>query len=272
MSDIKDTTEWGIINKLEAQYIEKTLKIELRMNKFSIQPQWTPEQDATCECDNDSCDVCEWFLLQSKRYRLQKAYNKIQDLEKQAIAERSKKLCFYTISPRPEVKLQEFQETMGRFLKKKYLQEVDVLWCYEQRGETLHEAGKGLHAHILFKKPMGKNTQPSMLQNEAFNTFKGLYKLSSKKHEEAIKTSAYKTYIMKYYPEKIDYMKGNKYINAEDKQAKLPIDEIFREINALEPLYTQKAGTTFQEPTILSGECHGFCSCGVCALCHPLGA
>ncbi len=249
--NISEGTYANIIDKMKHEYTIKTLKIELSMNKYNTRPVWLTTSHSmyadACICDDDTCDACELYALHHKRHQLQLAYNKIHDLEKQAIAERSKKLCFYTISPRPEVKLQELQETMVRFLKKKYLQEVDVLWCYEQRGETLHEAGKGLHMHILFKKPMGKNTQPSMLQNEAFNTFKGLYKLSSKKHEDAIKTSAYKTYIMKYYPEKIEYMKGNKYINAEDKQNKLPIDKIFREINDLKELYTQKAGTTFKD-------------------------
>lgn len=243
MSNIENTTEWGIINKLEAQQIEKTLKINLKMNKYKTRP------DPCCEDyeyhqsghSHRSGDVWELFLLNQKRHKLQMSYNKLKETEKQAIAERSKKICFFTINPCKEHTIQTLQATMVNFLKKKYLQEVDVMWTFEQRGETPEDAGRGLHIHILFKKPSGKNTQPSMIINETFNTFKNLYGSLSPNSRTAILASAYKIYPIEFYNEKLEYMKGNKYINAEDKQQKLKIDTIFRQINNLQLIYKQDA-------------------------------
>jgi len=62
---------------------------------------------------------------------------------------------FLTINPNPLITLKEFISVITKMMSKPWIEEY--LYCYEQRGETEAECGKGFHFHAIIRKPSNKS-------------------------------------------------------------------------------------------------------------------
>ena len=65
------------------------------------------------------------------------------------------KYLFLTINPNPHITLKEFIVATTKMMSKPWI--AKYLYCYEQRGETEEECGKGFHFHAIIEKPDGKS-------------------------------------------------------------------------------------------------------------------
>lgn len=64
------------------------------------------------------------------------------------------KYIFLTINPNPRITLKDFVYTCDKMMSKTWM--TNYLYCYEQRGETPEECGKGYHFHAIIEKPSNK--------------------------------------------------------------------------------------------------------------------
>lgn len=76
-------------------------------------------------------------------------------LAEQAVKKEKYKYLFLTINPNPHITLKEFIVSTTKMMSKPWM--TKYLYCYEQRGETEAECGKGFHFHAIIEKPDGKS-------------------------------------------------------------------------------------------------------------------
>ncbi len=223
------------IKSLNKQYLAKTLKLEFAMGKYRACPTLTQAVEV---------NSLEWDIqnYNTALHSAQKSYDQAEATKKQWLLIKSRKICFFTINPSTKHTMTELKLCLTKFLAKKWLQDTIIYYAFEQRGETLEDCGKGFHLHILFHKPTGKNTQPTMLINQTYNTFKSLYDNPKETAIKQIKKTAYKIYIPEFYEEKLAYICGDKW--DEDKLLKTTLDKTFRENNNLRLYYKIKNGET----------------------------
>lgn len=164
---------------------------------------------------------------------LQKLFNKNLELDDRIYAKKNTNAYgFFTYNFKPEITLGQAIVMMKDIINKKWLQNNEYYYCYEQRGTSIETMGDGLHVHLLFKKPDGKS--PQHCKNECWNVFKKFCDLEPKlifeKH-------------FKFIPEcwkadKIDYISGTKNKDPDgSKTVKVKFDKIYREKNNLKELY-----------------------------------
>lgn len=157
-----------------------------------------------------------------------KKIEKLKELHKSKI-ELSQNFYFLTINPdTSKVSLQTFLKTIEKAISKKWI--TYYIYVIEQRGETLEEAGKGYHTHIIFNK--GK--KHSEVIREMSNSFKKMCDVSN-----------YHLFNLKRIGDeeknrKIEYITGQK--ADEEKHLKQSIDKIFREKEKLKSYYILEDG------------------------------
>lgn len=135
-----------------------------------------------------------------------------------------------TVSPRPDVSLQDFHKAIKKYVSKKPI--TSYLYVIEQRGETVEDI-HGFHSHILITH---KYTRPSDLQREAISTFKNVCNCEPDKNSHWF-------HILNILPNDTDedverrkeYILGTK--KDDTKQQKQEIDKIFRLQNNLLDFY-----------------------------------
>lgn len=136
-------------------------------------------------------------------------------------------LFWVTVNPKPEVKLDDFLSKLSKASSKVWIKN----WYYniEQRGETLENAGQGLHSHFLIIP--NKYKRISQVRDEFRSTFKGMIG-----NPRCIDV---KSYPLNLFQDKLDYLEGKKW--DDDKQTKIAVDNYFREKNKLLLLYKNGA-------------------------------
>jgi len=165
-------------------------------------------------------DICRKMSLEIWERQTQERYAYLA-------AQQTQKLdyLFLTINPNPLITLNEFISVITKMMSKVWLEEY--LYCYEQRGETEGECGKGFHFHAIIKKPTNKIH--SHIQRE-FET--SANKLCDSK---CIKFFNLKRISEKEKNRKIEYIIGRK--ADPSKWAKQDMDIPFRERHGLLSYY-----------------------------------
>jgi len=103
----------------------------------------------------DSPEVAE----AKKRIAISKAYAELTKL--QTITTNH---IFLTINSPPDIDFLNFQKHINKLINKKWISKY--LLCYEQRGETHEEQGRGFHAHILIEHTPKKPCEIKREENE----------------------------------------------------------------------------------------------------------
>ncbi len=131
---------------------------------------------------------------------------------------------FFTVNARPEIRLQDLEQSFHKAMKKKWITEYHAV--FEQRSELEANMGEGPHIHIL----VNRGTEPSKARKELKNSFKNvcdidnpsIFNIQWRKDSGVVKA--------------LDYIKGLK--KDSDKDKKMVIDKLWREKNSLQNIYT----------------------------------
>lgn len=135
------------------------------------------------------------------------------------------KYIFLTINPNPRITLKDFVSTCDKMMSKTWM--TNYLYCYEQRGETPEECGKGYHFHAIIEKPTTK-------------AYSHIVREMATSASKLCDTSEYHFYNLKNISDeekerKIIYITGRKADPA--KWAKQDMDIPFRLKNGLKSCY-----------------------------------
>lgn len=134
--------------------------------------------------------------------------------------------CWLTINPPSTVKLDKFQDLITKYVNRKIVGQY--LYVLEQRGKTLHEMGKGFHAHLLVERNL--DYIPSQFLRNSRNTFKRILNVKN----EALFCPYWLDH--RYYKDKVKYILGAK--TGEGKDVKQTVDIVWREDYGIQPYYT----------------------------------
>lgn len=131
--------------------------------------------------------------------------------------------AFITVNPKPEIELETFLKKLDIYVNRQICQKF--IYVVEQRGETLEECGRGLHAHILVERNL--NYKPCKFIQNTKNTFKNLVGNDKHIHIQICGED--------YKNDKIIYITGkNKDVT---KSLKQDYDIIFRKNNNIPEYY-----------------------------------
>lgn len=148
------------------------------------------------------------------------------ELREKMAEEHNNKYMFFTINPRPSVKLEDFLKVTAKAVTKTCF--TDYLYVIEQRGTNSATAGKGFHAHILVKRNL--KYKPCKCRDNMSNTF---FKMCNVKAKHLFNVKYLNT---EWANDKISYMQhGGK--TEDGKDIKQDIDIWWREKNNLLPYY-----------------------------------
>lgn len=164
-------------------------------------------------------------MLGNKWIDIRKHENELKGkLKEQLAVEHNNGYCFVTINPKDGVNLQDFIEKVHKYVQRNMFRKSR--YVFEQRGKTREEAGKGFHAHILFKRNL--DYKPSKIRVNSLNTWKTMCSCSDS-------TFNVKHIGEDFAKDKDEYMTGVK--TGEDKDLKQAIDIVWREQNNIESVY-----------------------------------
>lgn len=136
------------------------------------------------------------------------------------------KYMFFTINPKPSVKLEDFIKVLAKSATKTCF--TDYLYVIEQRGNNSATAGNGFHAHMLFKRNL--NYKPCKCKKNMQGTF---LKMCDVKKEALFNVKYLNT---EWANDKVKYMShGGK--TEDGKDIKQDIDIWWREKNDILPYY-----------------------------------
>lgn len=135
----------------------------------------------------------------------------------------SKFIYFVTINPKEE-ELEEFVDRVHVVVKtSSYIQ--NCAYCFEQRGKTIDDMGKGYHCHMVFDYRNGNN--PSQIRTNLFQRFKKF--CASKYHIDVRK------YTADFRADKLKYMAGDKWDT--DKSYAVELNKVWRQKEELDDIY-----------------------------------
>ncbi len=149
-----------------------------------------------------------------------------EELKKKMAEEHNNKYMFFTINPKPSVKLEDFRKVLKKSVTKTCF--TDYLYVLEQRGINSATAGKGFHAHILVKRNLAY--KPFKCKKNMQNTFSKMCDVS----KEALFNVKYLN--TEWAVDKVNYIStGGK--TGEGKEVKQNIDVWWRQKKNIEPYY-----------------------------------
>lgn len=133
---------------------------------------------------------------------------------------------FLTINP-PDNKLtpHELLKICKKAMSRKFIEKYHFV--IEQRGMTIDENGKGMHAHLLFSRNI--NYKPAIIKRDLKNTFKKCYNKINDSNFNFKKCGK------EFYEARLSYIKGNK--TGDSKTEKMTIDDHFRKKFKLKTIY-----------------------------------
>ncbi len=148
-------------------------------------------------------------------------------IKEQLAVEHNNGYCFITISPKDGTNFDEFKEKVSKYVQRQMFRKFR--YVFEQRGKTESEAGKGFHAHILFKRNL--DYKPSKIRVNSLNTWKNMCSCTEN-------TFNVKHIGEEFAKDKDEYMTGVK--TGEGKDEKQAIDIIWRKANNIESVYGEE--------------------------------
>lgn len=165
---------------------------------------------------------------------MQLNYDKMKLLEQELSDKRktksSNKWIFATFNFNTENQnIDSAMKFKDKLLSKKSMEEY--AYCYEQRGDTLEQVGKGLHMHFLINR---KDKKPSEWTRELWSAFKNYTGFK----EEDWNNPKYRMCCFvpeSWAKEKIQYMSGLKW--DDNKKIKCEMDVVMRAKYGLELIY-----------------------------------
>lgn len=137
-------------------------------------------------------------------------------------------IYWITVNPMPEAKLDIILKSLQNFTNRKAVR--DYHYTIEQRGESEHEIGKGMHAHLLLKWDRRQNKYVKQFLIESCKRIVGNYShniLNIRRITPDI------------YQDKLDYLQGKKW--DKDKDLKIKFDKVFRDKNNILDIYKKNA-------------------------------
>lgn len=149
-----------------------------------------------------------------------------EDLLKYRAEKRLDLYIFLTINP-PDGKLtpEELLKMCIRAMSRKFIGKYHFV--IEQRGKSIDENGKGMHAHLLFERNV--NYKPATIKRDLKNTFKKcFYKINDSNFN-------FKKCGQEFYKARLSYIKGNK--TGLEKDEKMEVDKYFRNKFNLKNIY-----------------------------------
>lgn len=133
---------------------------------------------------------------------------------------------FLTISPPDNIiKPEEFLKMCHKAMSRKFI--VKYHFVIEQRGMSIEESGKGMHAHLLFERNV--HYKPAVIKRDLKNTFKKCYKKINDHNYNFKKCGK------EFYTKRLEYIKGKK--TEEGKDLKMEIDKHFRNKYKISEIY-----------------------------------
>lgn len=149
-----------------------------------------------------------------------------EELKKKMAEEHNNKYMFFTINPKPSVKLEDFLKVLKKSVTKTCF--TDSLYVVEQRGTNSATAGKGFHAHVLVKRNL--NYKPFKCKKNMQNTFTKMCDVN----KEALFNVKYLN--TEWALDKVKYIStGGK--TGEGKDVKQDIDIWWRKQKNIQPYY-----------------------------------
>ncbi len=158
---------------------------------------------------------------------LQALQNQIDELTNRVKSQNRKDLVFITINPKPEVSLEKFLTIVHHTANRKMF--LHGSYCLEQRGTTLEDIGKGMHAHFAMERD--KSYKPSKIAKNISNSLLKQDIIGHAKHVDV------RQYPMKFLQDKIEYMSGNKWDKGKEEAVK--INKTWRVQNDLKNIYVK---------------------------------
>lgn len=132
-----------------------------------------------------------------------------------------------TVNADPETEVKPFVEKASKWVQQKHIQEAE--YVFEQRSETVEEAGKGMHMHCILKTDTNKQD----LIKRTYNTFKHFVGGNAAIDVRPVYDN--------YLEQKRQYIRGMK--AGEKKQQRVFVDIYWRNINNLKDIYTTNINT-----------------------------
>ena len=172
--------------------------------------------------------------------------NKIEDAK---VENSANYYCWMTLNFKDGTKIDDIKKVMKLIENKKWLQN-NLIYVYEQTGETLETMGKHPHIHLLFKRN-GKRPQQAIneIKNSIFGKGHTNESLMTKQNFEC-SNPAYNMWKPRYcsiddekvdfYYEKVKYMLGIKY--DESKLENVKMNPFWRKQKELKNIYGEIEG------------------------------
>lgn len=183
-------------------------------------PRWL-EIIETMDTEPLKVDITEYALVFDEVMSFRKKQLKSQIKEEPEI-------YWITVNPKPEATLEIILKSIQNFCNRKAV--IDYHYTLEQRGESEHEIGMGIHAHLLLKWHKGQNKYVKQFLIESCKRIVG-------NHSNNILNIRRIT--SDIYQDKLDYLHGLKW--DKDKDLKIKFDKLFREKNNILDIYKKNA-------------------------------
>lgn len=177
------------MEEMRKKNIFKKIKIKLEQNEY-LNTKWNEDQ-----------------ILHNEVKKMDKIYK-----------ENKKPFWFITICPKPGADFNEFKSSIEDIST--FIWVDKCYWCFEQRGETLENAGEGFHAHVILEK---YNIAPSKLKTIMKNKFSKFITVDKYIDNKINLLQKQKEFLQ----DKLDYIMGLK--QDETKPLKCEIDKKWRE-------------------------------------------
>lgn len=160
----------------------------------------------------------------------------------------SNKCCFLTLNPAPEVPFGKLFIAVNKIVKLHGIKE-NAHWCFEQRGISDDDRGKGFHAHIVYLKTEG-DTDWELVESKIDSLVSDLYPRGVDEHR--LNKMSYNPDI---FHEKVMYIKGHKMLK-DDTQKELDRlkhiqDAEWRKEMKLDEYYFTKKSLDFQKSAFI---------------------
>lgn len=165
----------------------------------------------------------EYVFLQKSMEQGLRYFKMAQDSFKNIKSEDEGRNYMLTVRPREGCKFTTLKNSVDEFINK---WSGDWKWCewvYEQKGETIEDAGKGLHVHIVFCTTKC-NYHKSHILRDAKRIF------------TYVESQCIQVDNIKFIDSARWYIRGDK---GEKKEAAVLIDNIWRQNTGVEVLYTR---------------------------------
>lgn len=200
-------------------------------NSADYSPPTDMELYRQCQKEFKKRKFLQILKMDYEQNKIFKDIKKIEDATKEQLlkyrAEKRLDLyIFLTVNP-PDGKVspEELLKMCIRAMSRKFIGKYHFV--IEQRGKTIDEAGKGMHAHLLFQRNI--NYKPAVIKRDLKNTFKKCFNNINDSNFNFKKCGK------EFYEARLTYIQGGK--TGPEKDVKMEVDQYFRKKFNLENIY-----------------------------------